>query len=311
MPSTINITRTLRVESETGLSGSEAPTVEAVETLDQIVSAGTEEELAMGLFKASQMQNIALRSDVVCTAQFLGKRFPILQTTGGPPGTITYTGDLTQEIFPGDLIRLEGMPAAGDDGIYSVATVVFAAGDTTITLSNGQDIATGAGGANGTVARIASARFIPYRYTLVSATAATGAITFTGDLTDKFAAGDFLGIHGSTANDGFWEITSVAFVTPTTTIIVQTKAGVNTLPDSTADGDFFRIEAGFPLAANNPLLWSIDGGLNNPFAQVPGVLAASPVAFETDRGDVAFAMVTVPGTVNSNFKGRIGKNAIL
>jgi len=307
MTSAINITRTLRVENESGVTGSEAEAVNSADILEQLITAASEEQTAMGAFKDHQLQALSLSLDVDGSAQFLGVRYPVLQTVAGPPGTITYTGDLEQEIYPGDIIRLEDMPAAGDDGLYQVATVVEAAGTTTITLANGQDIATAGGGAVGTLARVCSRQNMGYAYTAVTVTAASGAITFTGDLSDKFAAGDWITINNSTGNDGVWQITSVTYAAPTTTIIVETKAGANTLPDNTNDGVFQKIEMEITLAASVPYLWSIEGGLQNPFIH-PNTLNATDIigpTYDADRGDVAYCMVTVDGTTNGNFSGRI------
>jgi len=312
MPSTMRLQRWAQRENEAGLSGSEAIEVENVGIPDQVISAGTEEQTALGGFKDHQLQVLSLLCDVDAVAQFLGVRYAILATTIGPPGTITHTGDLTQEIFAGDLVRLEGTAAC--DGVYRVDSdpvvgVTLAAGVTFITLALGQALPAAAGPV-GTIARVCSQQVFPYAYTAVTVTAATGAITYTGDLTDKFVAGDFIVIEDSTGNDGYWEIDSITYAAPTTTIIVNlTPGGVAGLPDNTDDGNFAKCRAGIALTAAVPILWSIEGGLNNPFAQ-PGPYARAPL-FNAFRGDVTYCMVTVPGAVNGNFAGRIGTNAIL
>ncbi len=303
----INETRALRVANEAGISGASATEVEGVITLDQVISAGVEEELAMGAFKDHQMQNISLVSDQDVDVQFLGVRYAVLQTVSGPPGTITHTGDLTQEIFEGDLVRLEDMPTAGDDGIYMVNAIAFGAGTTTITLENGQDIPTAGGGAVGTVARVASLQILGYAYGVLTTVAGTGVITVTGDVTDKFAAGDALVISGSVANDGYWVIDSVTETGGVTTLIVNG----GTLPASSGvSGQFVRVGAGFSLAANEPMLWSINGGTQNPFIH-PEVNPSDGLLYNTFRGDVAHCMVDNAGATNANFDGRIGTNAII
>ena len=308
MAKTINMNRTLGVENEARLAGAEALEVEGVVTLDQIITAATEEQTVAIGSKDRQLRAASLVTDQPVTVQMLGTRHAILETVAGPPGTITHTGDLGQEIFAGDLVRLEGMPTAADDGIYKVDSdpavgVIEVIGVTTITLALGQDINTAGGGAVGTIARVVTQTLLSNAYAAVTVTAATGAITFTGDLTDVFEAGDFLIIEDSTGNDGFWEIVSVAFAAPTTTIIVQDKAAVAILPDNTDDGNFTLARDNIALAANVPYLWSIDGGIPNPFRQ-PGP-AARAALFNAFRGQMAFCMVTCPGVTNANFQGRL------
>lgn len=305
----INITRALRVGNEAGISGAEAPTVEGVITLDQVISAGVEEAAAMSGFKDRLMQNIALVSDQDVDVQFLGLRYAILQTVAGPPGEVTFTGDLEQEIFSNDLIRLEGTVA--DDGVYLVDTVVENLGDTTIALQNGQDIPTGGGGAVGTLARVCSHQIIDYVYALATQTAASGLLTIAGDVSNVFADGDWLEIYSSTGNDGLWEIATVTTDGPpvtTTTITVIDRAGGNTLPDNTdTPGVVQRVNPFFELVANEPLLWSIADGQKNPFIN-PDVNSIAPL-FNIFRGDVIHCLVNNAGATNANFQGRIGTNA--
>ncbi len=308
MAKTTNMTRALGIENEARLTGVESLEVEGVVTLDQTITAATEEQTVAIGSKDRQLRAASFVSNQPVTVQMLGTRHAVLQTVAGPPGTITHTGDLEQEIFAGDLIRLEGMPTAADNGIYKVDSdaavgVIEAIGTTTITLALGQDINTAGGGAVGTVARVVTQALLSNAYTAVTVTAATGAITFTGDLTDVFEAADFLIIEDSTGNDGLWEIVSVAFAAPTTTIIVQDKAAVAGLPDNTDDGNFTLARDNILLAANVPYLWSIDGGIPNPFKQ-PGPYARAAL-FNTFRGQMAFCMVTCPGITNANFQGRL------
>lgn len=311
MASTINITRALRVENEAGIVGAEAETVNGADIFSQVVSAGTEEQTAMGAFKDHQLQALALQCDVAAEAQFIGVRYAILATVAGPPGTITYTGDLTAFIFPGDLVRVEG--TVGNDGVYLAVTVVFAVGVTTITLDNGQSMA-GAEGVIGTVSRVCSKTLIGYAYACLATVLGTGAITFTGNVTDKFAAGEYLVINGTVANDGYWYIMSVTFAAGVTTIIVSDPnlaVPVAGLPATEgAVGTFTKCQAFIPLAANVPFLWSIRGGLQNPFLGPDSAVDVSPI-FGANRGDVAYCMVNVPGTVNGNFGGRVCLDPIL
>ncbi len=52
MTNTISLTRTLRVENETGLSGSEAQEVEAFDDLDLELAAGAESDIGLGAITA-------------------------------------------------------------------------------------------------------------------------------------------------------------------------------------------------------------------------------------------------------------------
>ncbi len=307
MATTVNISRTTQVENGPVVSGATTVEVQAVITLDQIISAGTEEQTAMAAFFDRQMESLALICDQVSTVQFLGDRFAILATVAGPPGTITHTGDLEQEIFPGDLVRVEGTVA--DDGVYLVLTVVFAAGDTTITLEGGQNIPVGAG-AVGTVARVCSHLYGEYAFDVLAIVAATGAITFTGDLTDEFAAGDFLCITGSgVANDGFWEISSVTEAAGITTIVILDSAGaVGAGANEGAVAVFHKCAASFALEANAPIGWDNKNTcVVNPFTMPVSIGAPQvPPLWEAFRGRVAYCMIDVPGATNGQFDGRIG-----
>ena len=55
-------------------------------------------------------------------------------TAAGPAGALTYTGDLTGLLEAGDLILIENATTPGNDGIYTIATIGYAAPLTTITL---------------------------------------------------------------------------------------------------------------------------------------------------------------------------------
>jgi hypothetical protein len=310
----MNITRTTRRENESGLIGAEAIEVENVGIPDQAISAATEEQTALGAFKDHQLQSLSLLCDQAVDCQFLGVRYAILQTVAGPPGDITHTGDLTQEIHPGDFVRVEGTVA--DDGVYLVEAVAELAGTTTIDFAIGQSFPVGAGGAVGTVARVCSHQILSYHYDIATATLATGVITILGDVSNFFAAGDWLLVTISTGNDGLWEIATVAKDGPpvtTTSITVLDRTGGNTLPDNTDDGDIHRVNPFFELAANVPFLWSFNSGIKNPFYPSEPTAAAALLneQFNDFRGDVAFLMVNNETAETANFAGRIGTNAII
>ncbi len=95
---------------------------------------------------------------------------------------------------------------------------------------------------------------------------------------------------------------------------MEDTLGANTLPDDTDDGIFYRSAPSIVLAANVPYLWTIKSGQNNPFATEASIVAlqlGTPPLFNEFRGNVAFGMVTVPGAVNGNFKGRVGLDPII
>jgi hypothetical protein len=302
---TENITRTYRRGSETGLSGSEAIIVETGQNIAQTITLSSEEEVTVS-FTVHLLQSIMLLCDQLSSVQVLETRFNILQTVSGPPGTITHTGDLEQEIFAGDLVRLEDMPTAGDNGVYLVVTVVEGAGTTTITLENGQDIPTAGGGAVGTVSRVASKQVIGYAYTIATA-AVTGVITVAGDISDKFSDGDLAIISGSTGNDGIWPVTTVATDgPPVTTTTLTLNAG--TLPDATNDGTIMLVRDSIELAANTPFLWSINSGVQNPFIGPAQAQGDAPL-FNTSRGFVVALMVTNDATAAAAFQARLGTNS--
>ena len=319
MPSTMTISRrTYRENEGTGLSGDETVDVENVGIPDQVISAATEEQTALGGFKDHQLKTFSLLCDQAVDAQFLGVRYALVSSTGaGAPGVAHAGGDLTQEIFPGDLVRIEG--TVGNDGVFLVATVAFGA-DTTITLANGMDFV-GAEAAVGTIARVCSQQTLTYAYPVTSTTLGTGAIVYTGNVSDKFAAGDYLILTDTVANDGYYYIMSVTTdgppVTITTLIVSDPNlaVAVGALPATEgAVGYFAHVRAAFALAANVPFQWTVESGQPNPFHGPPDLATTDQwfaPAFNAFRGDVAFCMVNNPGAVNANFAARIGTDAIV
>ncbi len=304
---TINMTRSLRVENESGITGSEAPQVEGVADLRQTISAATEEELAGIGFWAERMQAIGLVSDQDADAQFLGVRYGIASIAAGPPGVVTSDLDLTDVLFATDYVRIEGSTGASNDGVYRVASV--AAAPNLITLDTGHTCILQAG-AGGTIAKVMSLQLYALLYE-VATTVPPATITYTGNLTDIFAAGDKIYITGSAAavNDGIWEVLTVAFTSPTTTITVEPEGpngGAAVLGASGAGvGDFSKVRPAIELVATVPFMWSIKGGFNNPF-QDPVNTTDNPL-----QGRVEHCMVIVAGAVNANMQARIGTNAVL
>ncbi len=303
MPSTMNLTRASRRQNEEGIAGAEAVTVENVGIPDQVISAATEEQTAMGAFKDHQLQTLALLADQDVKAQFLGVRYPItdLLLNAAASDSITHAGDLTNMFRPGDVVRIEGTVA--DDGIYLLAVVV--AGELTL---EDQTWPVGAGGAVGTFARVCSMQFLSYVYAIATA-AVTGVITVAGDVSDKFIAGGKVIIETSTGNDGIWDVDTVTTDGPPVTTTTLTLNG-GSLPDATNDGSIEVVRDAIALTANVPYLWSVESGMYNPFFG-PFLLQTLMPVFNVDRGDVSHCMVNNAGATNANFDGRIGTDADL
>lgn len=308
MTTTINKTRSTQVENLTPQSGNEASEVENASILGQTITLSTEEEVTAAL-SAHTMESLTLLCDQAVGVQVLETRFAILQTVAGPPGTVDHTGDLEQEIYPGDLVRIED---TADDGVYLVATVVEALGTTTITFENGQSLPFGGGGPVGTVARVANTQRIGYAYAIATSTQATGAIVIVGNVTDKFSELDYLQIQGTVGNDGMWEIDAdPTYAAPNTTIIVnQVPGGAVGLPATEGPvGTITRILPSIQLAANVPFLWSVEGGLQNPFINPQQVAGEGPL-WDASRGQVvAFMVDNTLNAVAAEFKGTIAKNS--
>jgi len=300
----ISITRALRVANEAGISGAEAVEVESPESPDQVISAGAEEQTAIGAFKDHQLQALSLVCDQDVDVQFLGVRYPLTDCVLIGM-TITHAGAADDVIFSGDLVRVEGTVA--DDGIY----LVDGAAPGILTISPGNQFPVGGGGAVGTFARVCSHQKMGYMYTIATATLATGVITVAGDLSDILAAGDFIAITDSTGNNGIYELLTVVGIAGLTTLTVVGAA----LEDNTDDGQLYKVRPAIELSANEPFLWSYESGIQNPFIHPTtneGLdhQGASPI-YNVDRGDVAYCMVNNPGAVNANFDARICKNAII
>jgi len=303
MATTVNLALSAQHENEPGLSGAKTQSVNNVQHPDQIISAGTEEQTAMALFKDRQLQSLCMLSDQDVEVQFLGQRYAILLTAiVGPPGdTVTYTGNLEQEIFPGDIIRVEDTDT-GDEGYYQIITVAEALGVTTITLADGETWPVG-GAVVGTLARVASKQHIGYAYSLLASTGA-GLLTVTGNLLDVFAEGDWLSIVGTAGNDGFYEITAVVTYAPNITSITVNDGFLVGLEGVV--GTITKTRHSFILPAGESFLWDIEGGTQNPF--IHAYNAYQPAIYEAFRGDVAFQMVNCAGAVNAQFDARIALN---
>jgi hypothetical protein len=310
-----NLTRIYRRANDPGLSGSEAITVEVGVDLDQTISASTEEEVTQA-FWADRVQTISMLCDQAVEVQALETRYAILDLNVVGPDTITYTGDISDRFFDGDLVRIEGTVA--DDGIYQVEGVAFGAGTTTITMADGNIWPTGAGGAVGTFSRIATQQRMGYHYDIATATAATGIITIAGDVSDIFAVGDKCIIDDSTGNDGIWEITVVTtdgppVTTTSITLIEYNDTATATILDNTNDGNVIKVRSGIELTADVPFLWSYDSGIQNPFIQnFPDFALGVNFQYNANRGSIVALMVDNTGTATSAaFDGLIGTNSVI
>lgn len=292
MSATIALTRTHRLENADALSGTESVVVEGFPGQSQEISASTEEDISWGAIKARQLKALTMVCDQNVKAQFLGVRYNILATVQAAR-TITFTGDLTDMLQVGDLLRLEGTVA--QNGVYIILTVAFGAGTTTITLATGHTGLTGTG-AVGTFAKVMSRQVFHIRYTTATMVAATGVVTFAGDLSDVFAAGDWILVTAATLNNGIFLIDTVTTDGPpvtTTTLIVN----AGSLEDNNP-GEFSKIRPAIELIANIPYLWSVEGGQNNPLES-----AALHTAL---RGDVAVLAVNNQTTTAALFQLRGG-----
>lgn len=292
MSGTISLTRTHRLENAEALSGTEAFEVEGFPGYSQGISAATEEDTAWGAIVARQLQALTMSCDQNVTVQFLGVRYAILATVT-VARTITFTGDLSDIIEAGDIVRLEGTVA--QDGLYEVLTAAFVSPATTITLTTGHTDLTGTG-AVGTFAKVMSRQRYHARYTTATMVAGTGVITFAGDVSDIFSAGDYVRVSAATANNGIFVVDSVATDGPPVTVTTLVVNG-GTLPDSNP-GEFGKIRPSIELIANVPYLWSIEGGQNNPLE--------SEALHTALRGDVAVLAVNNATAVAATFELRAG-----
>ena len=318
MASTVNFTKSARVENGQTLSGAGTITAQTVDIIDQLISASADEEVTLS-FDVEQLQLLALLSTQTVVATFAGERFAILDTANAAPTTITHTGDLEQEIFAGDLVIVENTVA--DDGVYWVNDVAEAGGTTTITLANGQTVPVAGGGAVGTVARVCSKNVTGYAYSITSTTLASGAIVITGDVSDKFEAEKFLIITGTVGNDGYWEIDSVTTdgppVTITTIVVNQVPGGAVGLPATEgAVGEIYSANGGITLVVNEPYLWEAGQGDQNPLIGTPPSVAAgedgAPPLYNGIRDAVVAMRIDNTGnTTAAQVDGRVAKNSII
>lgn len=315
MTNLIQLTWTLRVENETGLSGTEAQAVEAFDDLDESIAATTEKTLAFAAIKASQLQSMSMLSSQDVSVQFLGPWYNIKSLNAVitvAEAFIEFTGDLSAIIHPGDILRLDG--TAAGDGYYMVlnepqypvreaTAVVFGGADTVISLANGHILANA--GAVGRFAKVMSVLHHPIEYTIATMAAGPpGVITFTGDLTEHFAAGDYIILDWGTdtppGKDGIYRIDTIVFSTPTTTI---TLTNTDAIADATNDGEFHKIVIAFDLTANTPMMWGKDGGSVNPI-QPRGAV------YDALQGDVAQALANNLGATAANFQARFPRNGV-
>jgi len=292
MSATISMTRTHRLENAEALSGTESIVVEGFPGNSQEISPNTEEDTAWGAIVARQLKALTMRCDQDVSAQFLGVRYAILDTVTAAR-TITFAGDVSDIIEPGDILRLEGTVA--QDGLYEVLTAAGAA-PTTITLTTVHTNLDNAAGAVGTFAKVMSRQRYHIRYTTATMVAATGVVTFAGDLSDVFAAGDYMRIVNGTDNNGIVLIDSVATDGPPVTVTTFIVNG-GALEDNLV-GEFQKIRPAIQLIANVPYMWSVEGGQNNPLE--------SEALHTALRGDVAVLAVNNETAVAASFEMRAG-----
>jgi len=225
---------------------------------------------------------------------------------------ITFTGDLTAIIHPGDILKIEG--AAVDNGYVMVqnepaypardtTAVAFAAGVTTIMLANGHELV--AAGAVGTFKKIMSVQHHAIEYAPATvAIGPPGVLTFAGDLTDHFAVDDFIVMDWGTdtppGKDGIYQIFTIAFATPTTTI---TLTNANVLEDGTVDGTFHKVDLRMKLTANETYLWAAARTAVNPIQPRGAVYSAL-------QGDVSQATAYNEVTTAANFQARFPRNGV-
>ncbi len=315
---TITTTKAMREGNESGISGARAESVNNVQKPDQVISAASEEQTALASFLDHQLKAMCLICDQQSNVQLLGLRWNIVDTGVAAVGEIDVTGDCTESIFGGDLVRITGTPA--DDGVYLVEGAVFgapaAATDTRITLEEGQDLPAGGSGAVGTCARVASKQPMGYAYPLTS-TAVNGECVVGFDLSDKIFApdaaatppvrGDWVLIQNTVGNDGFYVVDAVAVVAGVTTITVN--GGLLAGAEGVA-GSLTKCRDKIHLEANEPFLWEEQSGQPSPFMHSHfGAFGYQPLFVDLTRGAVAYSMVeNLHATINANYDARYALN---
>lgn len=326
MTNAISITRTLRVENEVGLSGSEAQAVDGFDDIDVSIPAATNfpgQDAGMAGIKAMQLQSMSLLANQNDEALFLGPDYALSETTAVNAGVMAFLefiGNLNEIIFPGDILLIEG--TAADDGVYMVANEpgAYPARDITsvdfpgvvpantdIFLANGHNIASVAVNAPGTFRKIMSVQHYNPKYDLALGTVNAGPpgnIVWPGDLTDQFEAGDYFIIDRGTdappGKDGIYKIDTIAYAAPDTTI---TLAAGLAFAEAANDGELHRVRLAFELQANNPILWSAKGGTNNPLQP--------DTPWTALQGDVDQLRIINTGTVAAAFSARLPRDVSL
>lgn len=289
-------TQGLRLESLDSLSGNIGLSASASVVISEIIDPVTDDEdisAALGVCTKDDLIAFAFRANQAGLMRLRGGNPWLLASVAtlgdlatGVGGTVTVTGDLVDQWYPGDMIFIRGCTTAANDGLFVIQDITEAAGVSTIEcyrvlgVINAIDIEVfdtveaGAGAANFIT------KIVPYgrRYSIDAAddftvAGAPGQIEIAEDLSFLQEHDQILIVEATTTatNDRIFNVVSATYAAPDTTIVVLEAVAVEagnvrcTLQPVVTE---FRHR----LVANEPTVWHNLSGILNPVLEDLSVL---------------------------------------
>jgi len=292
-------TQGLRLESLDSLSGNIGLSAQSSVVISETITANTDDQ------DISAALGVCEKDDLIAMA-FRANQAGLMRLRGGNPyllvnvvtlgnlatlvgGTITITGDLVDQWYPGDMIFIKGCNTPANDGLFVIHLITEAAGLTTIECYRAQavinaavievfdTVEAGFGAANFVT------KVIPYgrRYYLdagdnFTVMGAPGQIVIGEDLSFLREHDKIMITESTTSgtNDNVFTVVSAAFATPDTTITVKEAVAVEA---GNANCTIQPVVTEFihRLVANEPIVWHNLSGILSPVLEDLSVLEVS------------------------------------
>ena len=293
---TATAVRQMGIGNETRLSGTETILAELGESLNQAIAVSADDALVtIGNFTKANLDGLMLIADQACRVKVIGGNpwtLASIATVGdmvtNTGGTLTITGDLTEWLWPGDEIWIQGCTTPANDGRYLVIGTAVAAGVTTVEVIKAgiraaagvmaiinvgavevfDTVEAGAGAAN------LVTKIVQRGVKTALLGAAGNEFSFAGPPGEIDIAGDFsflqvddkILIEGATTigNSIIFTVVSATFTTPDTTIVVEEAVANVEAAAAATTLQWVRTELLVRLVANIPYLWTRESQTLNP-----------------------------------------------
>jgi len=310
--------RSMAIGNEPSLSGNETITANFGTSINIPVAVGADDAVTALAVAKADLEGLLLEADQDLIIKVLGGNpwdIATIATLGDTAtangGTITVIGDLTEWLYIGDNVWLEGCSAPANDGRYVVRSTAVAAGVTTVELVKCGQLAAADPFTIDNVAvhevfaalQPAAAgtmtKFLPrnagqallgaaaaFEFNVV---AAPGEIEVAGDWS-FLQADDKILIEAATTggNAGIYTVVSATYAAPDTTIVVEEALAAQEAAAGDTTIQWIRTELLIRLTADVPFLWTEEGSILNPVLE-----------------DVTQLLVTNASGVAADLEGRL------